>query len=238
MPEDLSAAMSALSFNREYVRPLATAENQFLQVLVDRFQIRRTGNGFELQVAFSEDSPSIWLRAAKRHLLGALPSERRVALQRKIEAFFASTEESYHYSDPGFPFRLGNGGRRVSDQISATTDNRVFFSDVTMTGGAFADQIDRALDSVWGFVAVGSRIDHLNKSWVKYEWRNFHNDLNSGRKPANAPFFAFVSGIDPQELPRPLRLQQAVVADPADPTQALSRLTQNILRPSLNQSPP
>jgi hypothetical protein len=100
-----------------------------------------------------------------------------------------------------------------------------------MTSGAFADQIDLALDSAWAFVAVGSRIEHLHKSWVKYEWRNFHNDLNSGRKSANAPFFAFVSGIDPAELPRPLRLQQAVIADPANLTPALARLPQYISKP-------
>jgi hypothetical protein len=121
--------------------------------------------------------------------------------------------------------------RRVFDQLSGPAGHRVFFSDVTMTSGGFADQIDNALDSAWAFVAVGSRLEHLHKSWVKYEWRNFHNDVNSGRKPTRAPFLAFVAGFDPQDLPRPLREQQAVVADPTDPSQALSRLTQYIAKP-------
>ena len=55
----LKPRMFTHSFNPNPVRPLATAENQFLQVLVDRFSIRRNGSGFELQVAFSEESPAI-----------------------------------------------------------------------------------------------------------------------------------------------------------------------------------
>ena len=531
MSDDHIAAMSPHAFNPDYVRPLALAENQFLQVLVDRFRIRRKGNGFELEVAFSEESPSIWLRAAKCHLLSTFPSERRATLQREIDALFGSKAEQFDYRDPSFPFRLGNGGtlpvvhikgndyyclffrdshptgwniangaannrhdilhpdaiverelreeliivepergrwyvfdwhdarlrdhpdfalahelwaerfkrwgypefqnvplplkwslppdadcqvadgrnhdsmrihyggdsgiytgqgflnlnaedfgiefdriaklsvgpgavfcdgeldgigllnrvvglfavdrvqaacalgathflpdrlywngedrtgdevvevigdflqprcswaqfeenlkrdaapnaprdpfdlcpvtrtiierhrqlqaaehmthevrpshgpfdvfvsfasedrplaKHVFDHLSAAASHRVFFSDVTLTGGGFADQIDRALDSVWAFVAVGSRIDHLHKSWVKYEWQNFHNDMRAGRKSAHAPFLAFVSGVDPQDLPRPLRLQQAVVADLTDPTQALSRLIQYIVKP-------
>lgn len=524
--------MFSHSFDKSLVGPLATVENQFLQVLVDRFRIRRKGNGFEMQVAFNEDSPAIWLREAKRHILSTLSPERRAALQRNIEAFFASNDELFDYHDSGFPFRLGNGGtlpvvhlkgidyyclfyrdshptgwnianggantrhdllhpdaiverelreeliivepergrwyvfdwhdaslrdhpdfalaheiwaehfrrqglpefedvplplkwslppdadrqaieqrhhdairircgngppiytgqgflninaedfgiefdriakmsvgpeavfcdgelrgdkllnrvvglfeisrvhelhekgasrflpdrvywdgedrtgheltdvieaflqrrgsswgnleenlrknaapnapgdpldlcpvtrtiigrhrqlrsaeqasphfptgggpfdvflsfasedrtlaKRVFDELAVTANHRVFFSDVTMAGGAFADQIDSALDSARAFVAVGTRIEHLQKSWVKYEWRNFHNDLNSGRKPENSPFLAFVSGIDPRDLPRPLRMQQAVTADPADPTASLAQLKHCIFRP-------
>jgi len=101
--------------------------------------------------------------------------------------------------------------RRVFDHLS--TNCRVFFSDLTLTRSGFADQIDRALDAVGSFVAVGTRVDHLNKSWVKYEWRNFHNDMKSMRKAEDAPFFAIVSGIDPHDLPRPLREQSAVELD-------------------------
>ncbi len=525
----LSPTMFSHNFDPQLVRALGTAESQFLQVLVDRFRIRRKGNGFELQVAFNEESPSIWLSAAKRHILSTLPAERRRSLQRQIEAFFASGAEAYDYHDPSFPFRLGNGGtlpvirrggtdyyclfyrdsyptgwnianggantrsdlkhpdliveremreeliivepergwwhvfdwhdarlrehpdfaraqelwaehfrrqgfrefatvplplkwslppdadrqavehrqhdamrircgdeaaiytgqgflnvnaedfgiefdriaklsvgpeaifcdgelhgdgllnrvvglfsvarmqkeiaagqhhflpdriywdgedrtgdepkavigdflkgrrsswpqledhirrnaapeppgdpfdlcpvsrtivrrhlqlqateppaptpgeafevfisfasedralaRRVFDHLSATTRRRVFFSDLTLTGGAFGEQIDRALDSVWSFVAVGSRLEHLNKSWVSYEWRNFHNDLTSGRKPPHSPFLAFVSGIDPRDLPRPLRVQPAVIADPADPAPALALLDRFIVKP-------
>jgi len=121
-----------------------------------------------------------------------------------------------------------NLAREVYNQVTAS-NRRAFFSDVTLTGGGFADQIDDALDSATAFVAVGRRAEHLEKSWGKYEWRNFHNDLNSGRKPERAPFFAFVEGFDPQDLPRPLRLQQAIVADKSKHA-ALEMLTQYISR--------
>lgn len=49
-------------FDPHYVRPFAAAENQFLQVLVDRFQVLRKGHGFELQVGINDASPAIWLQ--------------------------------------------------------------------------------------------------------------------------------------------------------------------------------
>ncbi len=538
--------MFSHSFDPNLVRPLAAAENQFLQVLVDKFRILRKGQGYELQVGFSDDSPAIWTRAAKRHILATLPVERRTGLQQSIDAFFRSNDEVYEYHDPSFPFRLGNGGtlpivrlqgadyyclfyrdsyptgwnianggantrqdllhpdliverelreeliiveprqrrwyvfdwhdarlrdhpdfavaqmlwvekfrrqkfddlqdiplplkwslppdadrsaveqrhhdvvrihcghelpiytgqgflninaadfgiefdriaklsvgseavfcdgelrgdqllnrvvglfavnrmqelvaadarhfvpdRIFWDGVDRTGDNpqqvieaylhrrgaswgqleenmrndatpaapgdpldlcpvtrtiiqrhsrlnvadqsappaaatthkipatpitpptsplpidgpfevfvsfasedrelarsvydhitacnrRAFFSDVSMTNGGFADQIDVALDSAVAFVVVGTRAEHLQKSWVKYEWRNFSNDLYSGLKPTNAPFFAFVSGMSPKDLPRPLRLQQAVVNDPKNPALAFDKLTQFI----------
>jgi hypothetical protein len=121
--------------------------------------------------------------------------------------------------------------RKVYDELAATTAHRVFFSDVSVTAGGFADQIDRALDAAWAFVAIGTRVEHLHKSWVKYEWRNFHNDMMSGRKHENSPFLAFVAGIEPQELPRPFFVQQAVTADPVDPTSALTRLKHCLAKP-------
>src|ERR1039458_7926803 len=127
------------SFDPNLVRPLAAAENQFLQVLVDRFRIRRKGNGFELQVGFSEESPAIWLRAAKRHILSTLPVERRVALQREIEAFFDSNGEAYDYHDPGFPFRLGNGGTLPIIRLNSIDYYCLFYRDSHPTGWNIAN---------------------------------------------------------------------------------------------------
>lgn len=114
---------------------------------------------------------------------------------------------------------------RVYDHISDKVGLRAFFSDVTMTGGAFSDQIDEALDSAKAFVGVGTRIEHFQKSWVKYEWRSFHNDLHSGRKPVNAPFFAYVEGMSRRDLPRPLRDQQSVTADQGGQSEAFALMS-------------
>jgi hypothetical protein len=102
--------MNASQFDPVLVQPLARAENQLLQVLVNAFQIRRKGQGFELQVEFDDTAPSIWLRHAKRYLRAALPRDRRAAVQCEIDRFMASNDEVFEYDNPSFPFRLGNGG--------------------------------------------------------------------------------------------------------------------------------
>jgi hypothetical protein len=118
--------------------------------------------------------------------------------------------------------------RKVFDHLLANAASRVFFSDLTLTRGGFADQIDRALDVARALVAIGTSIDHLNKSWVKYEWRNFHNDMKSNRKPEDAPFFALVSGLNPHDLPRPLREQSAVVLDQCGLNAALDQVARRV----------
>jgi hypothetical protein len=518
----MNTILTPPSFDSSYVQPLGTAENQFLQVLVDRFRIQKKGNGFDLQVAINDDSPAIWLREAKRKLRATL-QHQHIEVQKQIDEFFSSNDEFFNYHNPSFPFRLGNGGTlpvvrmkgndyfclfyrdslpigwnianggantrhdimhpdaiierelreeliivepernrwyvfdwhdarlrdhpdfaiaqklwkqhfsqqgfsefeimtlplkwsippdaglqlidqcfydtihlrygddpaytgqgflninaedfgiefdriaklNVSDeaifcdgelrgnhllnravglfsvermlkeiksgqhhfvpdrlywngenrtdddpkvvieaflkrrnsswaQIEENLQNQTksyplvepfdlcpvtrtiimrysklreasptnfnsshpfevfisfasedkplakivfdhirkkhqaFFSDVTLTSGAFADQIDHALDSARAFIAVGSQVKHLEKSWVKYEWRNFHNDTKSGRKPEDSPFFAFVSGVNPNDLPRPLREQSAVSFNANDPTPALGQLNKLI----------
>jgi hypothetical protein len=524
----MNTAMTPPQFDPRFVRPLATAENQFLQVLVDKFQIFRKGQGFELQVAFHDGAPTIWLREAKRQIQKML-HEQRASVQRKIDGFIASNAEVLEYHDPSYPFRLGNGGtlpvvrmkgtdyyclfyrdshptgwnianggantrhdvlhpdaiverelreeliiveperkrwyvfdwhdarlrdhpdfalaqelwterfrrqgfaefermllplkwslppdadcqaldqrqhdamrircgdspaiftgqgflninaedfgiefdriakltvsseaifcdgelrgdqllnrvvglfpvemvlkeidaglhhfsprhlywngeqrdgedpgavieaflksrgsswnqvkenlrnqadphppgdpfdlcpvartiigrhrklrdadlpsspmtepfdvflsfasedrglaREVFDHLSNKASCRVFFSDLTLTRGGFADQIDRALDAVGAFVAVGTQVEHLNKSWVKYEWRNFSNDMKSKRKAEDSPFFAFVAGIDPNDLPRPLREQTAVKVDQGGLEAAVAEAARRVSRP-------
>jgi hypothetical protein len=120
---------------------------------------------------------------------------------------------------------------KVFRHLTAKTACRVFFSDLTQTRGGFADQIDRALDSASAFVAVGTCADHLKKSWVKYEWRNFHNDMMGKRKDKDAPFFAVVSGMDPLDLPRPLRQESAVMLDRVGSRAALDEAARRISKP-------
>jgi hypothetical protein len=131
--------MFSHSFDPNLVRPLAMAENQFLQVLVDRFRIRRKGSGFELQVAFNDESPAIWLRAAKRHILSTLPVGRRAALQQNFEAFLASNDEVYDYHDPSFPFRLGNGGTLPVVRLKGADYYCLFYRDSHPTGWNIAN---------------------------------------------------------------------------------------------------
>ena len=102
--------------------------------------------------------------------------------------------------------------RRVCARLNGEGNHRAFFSDATLNHGPFARQIDHALDTAWAFVAVGSRVEYLHKSWVRYEWESYHNDILSGRKPQQTPFVAFVTDIDLNDLPRPFRERRAVQA--------------------------
>jgi len=62
----MNTVMTSSQFDPDYIRLLAAAENQLLQVLVDRFRVLRKGNGFELQVGFDDGSPTIWLRTCMK----------------------------------------------------------------------------------------------------------------------------------------------------------------------------
>ena len=87
------------------------------------------------------------------------------------------------------------------------------------------------MDSAWAFVAVGTRLEHLEKSWVKYEWRNFHNDMLSRRKPENSPFVAFTDKIDLGNLPRPFRNNQGVPVDGRSLSEGLEILSSYMRKP-------
>jgi hypothetical protein len=53
-------------------------------------------------------------------------------------------------------------------------------------------------------VAVGTRLEHLTARWPEYEYRTFHVDVHTGKKP-NGKLLSVVMGIDPVDLPLPLR---------------------------------
>jgi hypothetical protein len=131
--------MTTLRFDPSYVRPLGTVESQLLQVLVDRFRIIRKGQGFELQIDFNDDTPTIWLREAKRQLRAMLPRKQRIAVQQKIDQFIASDEGDLHYDDPAFPFRLGNGGTLPIVRMAGTDYYCLFYRDSEPTGWNIAN---------------------------------------------------------------------------------------------------
>ena len=57
----------------EFIRPLKVAENHFLQVLLSKFLLNRSGGGASLEVEFDEETPAIWSRLGKRALLDGIP---------------------------------------------------------------------------------------------------------------------------------------------------------------------
>ena len=93
---------------------------------------------------------------------------------------------------------------QVADFIAKRCGKRVFYYPKSQTECDFEPAIDRALESSQCIVAVGSKIEHLTAEWPSYEYQTFHGDMRNGRKP-NGKLLSFVLGIDPIELPLPLR---------------------------------
>ena len=55
----------------KFIRRLHLAENHFLELLLTRFTLQRTGKGTELQISFNDQTPAITQRQAKHAVLGA-----------------------------------------------------------------------------------------------------------------------------------------------------------------------
>lgn len=113
--------------------------------------------------------------------------------------------------------------RQVYDYLVHSARKRVFFSEESLHQADYGKVIDDALDKAKCLIAVGTNVRHLTKPWVEYEWRSFHQDILSGPKQ-EAGLLSFVSGCDPRDLPRPLRVREAVQHNPSEPAAALRKL--------------
>jgi hypothetical protein len=101
----------------DWIKSLRLAANDFLEVLVDRFTIRKHDGdcGFSLGVEFGADSDAIWHRRGKDEVRERLMSDyrrQRVAHAESLEKFFFGVTQSkrFEFEDAGFPFRFCSGG--------------------------------------------------------------------------------------------------------------------------------
>jgi hypothetical protein len=103
---------------------------------------------------------------------------------------------------------FGHGDEKLANQVAHFITDRckrsVFYYPRNQTDYDFARSVDRALEAAEYIVVVGSRIDRITGSWPEYEYRTFHVDMRSGKKP-NGKLLSVVVGLDPVELPLPLR---------------------------------
>jgi hypothetical protein len=90
---------------------------------------------------------------------------------------------------------------------------RVFFSDCSIYDSNFGREIDAALDSSLAMVVVASRVEHLMKGWVEFEWRSFfqRNMVYKRGRAKNPQLVSFVrDDIKPFDLPSVLALHQTM----------------------------
>ncbi|HUF60710.1 MAG TPA: hypothetical protein VMN36_01425 [Verrucomicrobiales bacterium] len=104
-----------ISDRAPHVLALEAAENQFLQVLVHEFTLKKNGSGqgARLRLKFGPKTPAIWHRSAKAHVQKQIHrfSPRAQGLQRKIDRIlFENGKEELKHSSPDFPFRYASGG--------------------------------------------------------------------------------------------------------------------------------
>jgi len=93
----------------------------------------------------------------------------------------------------------------------------VFFSDETLSSlgtAQYKDAIDEALDVSEILIVVGTSLQNITSSWVKYEWDSFYGDILSGKKKGQ--MFSYIDDMIASDLPRTLRQLQVFEADKWD----------------------
>ncbi len=88
----------------------------------------------------------------------------------------------------------------VFEFIAKETGRKVFFAPQSLQGhpGLWSEPIYAALRSASHFVVVATRPENLDRGWVNFEIKRFHQ-----RHPGRG-MIAMVSGFSPQLLPDPL----------------------------------
>ncbi len=116
-------------------------------------------------------------------------------------------------------------GKQVKDREMAVTLYKalcahgleVFFGDETLSSlgtAQYKDAIDEALDVSEILIVVGTSLQNITSSWVKYEWDSFYGDILSGKKKGQ--MFSYIDDILASDLPRTLRQLQVFEADKWD----------------------
>lgn len=116
---------------------------------------------------------------------------------KQYNVFISSKSEDYEYAREIYTFLVDNG-------IS------VFFADEELKNNGsseYSESIDQAIDASPHMIVFASKIDYINSTWVKSEWRAFTNEIRSGRKKGNV--ITILKDIQANSLPLVLRNYQS-----------------------------
>ncbi len=151
-----------------------------------------------------------------RNLVRRLPAPKTASTAASCDVFVSFATEDAELA------------KTVADFLDTRSRKNVFFSP-NLQRSYFGTEIHRALESASCLVAVGSRIEHLHKEWVKYEHDAFHGQrMNHGKSDTNLVPYV-VAGIDPKRLPLPLATYNAVIHNPVSPESSLEELLRYVL---------
>jgi hypothetical protein len=152
-----AAQVNNVSLDRSesgFIRPLALAENQFLQVLLPRFSMKRSRGGIVLNLEFDDGTATIWTRQAKYEIIKKIGSSferKRREYQARLDAFLLEGRgETFEYDDQAFPFRYASGGTLPILRIGNEEYFALFYRDIFPIGWNIAngacDSRDELLD--------------------------------------------------------------------------------------------
>jgi hypothetical protein len=99
-------------YSPEFVRPLKSVHTYFVEVLLNRFELRRHGRGAKLIVDFDDETPTLTSRYGTSHVRKNIPDfDANARKHRKaIDTFFRGKSSKFVFNDPLFPFRYASGG--------------------------------------------------------------------------------------------------------------------------------
>jgi hypothetical protein len=138
---DLLTARSGL------ITPFEFASGLFLQVLVNRFSMKRnkTSNGVRLEIKFDQDTPAIWSRQAKNDIRMLLPNfeEKAAKYQKILDDFLiynkSNKTETFLFNEKNFCFRYASAGTLPILRMDKTDYYCLFYRDIFPIGWNIAN---------------------------------------------------------------------------------------------------
>ena len=116
----------------------------------------------------------------------------------KYDVFISSKSEDYPIAEEIYGFLKDKG---LSVFLACKELQRIGES-------AYANAIDKALDSSAHMIVIASVLGYLDSKWVHYEWSTFCNDLKSGYRDGNL-LTVLSDSIKLKTLPPSLRHHQS-----------------------------
>ena len=146
--------------NSLFVRSLRTAEQEFLQVLVTKLSLGRSGRGSLLRINFDEGSPTIISPAAKVDVKSWIPEFDKNAkrLQKTLDKFLLERDgRELEIDEPSFPFRFASIGVLPVLHAGDSKHYALFYSDTEPAGWTIVEGATRTRAELMDPTETGHR---------------------------------------------------------------------------------
>lgn len=122
-------------------RPLREVENEFVQILISKFKLHRTGGGVELDLEFDKHTPAIWKGAAKKVVRNQPHfAETARILQTELDDFLLQGKgDTWSHDNSDFPFRYVSGGVLPIIRVGGHDYFCLFYRDIFPIGWNIAN---------------------------------------------------------------------------------------------------